>query len=43
MRRTKIITAIVVGLILAGCISRQQDCSLDTMNKIREFGIRKGL
>lgn len=43
MRRTKIITAIVVGLTLAGCISGQQDCSLDAMNKIDSSAIKPSL
>lgn len=43
MRRTKIITAIVVGLILTGCISRQQDSSLDVMNKIDSSVIKPSL
>ena len=43
MRRTKIITAIVIGLILAGCISGQQDCSLDAMNKIDSSAIKPSL
>ena len=43
MKRAKIITAIAIGLILAGCISRQQDSSLDVMNKIDSSVIKPSL